>query len=175
MKDTAKYILGYSLGVVFFIVLIPLIIYCLSYFDNIFQGKVLIYSKILRLILSIIVFLVGAVFVIWSNVFLYKIGKGGPTEGFGVAISPPTKKLVTTGPYKYSRNPMVFGAYSIYTSIVIVLNSIIGLIFLACLILISVLYLKRSEEKRLERDFREDYLEYKKKVPMIFPIKFYTR
>ncbi|MBP6284153.1 MAG: isoprenylcysteine carboxylmethyltransferase family protein, partial [Paludibacteraceae bacterium] len=99
------------------------------------------------------------------------IGKGGPTEGLGVSISPQTKKLVTIGPYKYSRNPMVFGAFSLYVSIVIFLNSIIGLISLLILLLIAINYLRLSEEKRLYKDFGDEYIDYKKKVSMIFPIK----
>lgn len=108
---------------------------------------------------------------IWSNIFLYEKGKGGPAEGLGVAISPKTKKLVTTGPYKYTRNPMVFGAFCLYASLVIFLNSINGLICLLLLVIIAVIYLRLSEEKRLYTDFGDEFLEYRKKVPMIFPFK----
>lgn len=108
---------------------------------------------------------------IWSNVFLFKIGKGGPADGLGVSISPQTKKLVTIGPYRYSRNPMVFGAFSLYVSIVIFLNSIISLISLLIFLFIAINYLRLSEEKRLLKDFGDEYMDYKKKVSMIFPIK----
>ena len=33
------------------------------------------------------------------------------------------------------------------------------------------IYLRKSEEKRLLKDFGDEYEEYKKKVPMIFPVK----
>jgi protein-S-isoprenylcysteine O-methyltransferase Ste14 len=171
MKEALKYILGYLVGGIIFILLIPYGFYMLSQFDYIFHGRVLICFSTLRLVLFSIIFITGAIFAIWSNIFLYKMGKGGPTDAFGVSISPQTKKLVTNGPYKYSRNPMVFGAFSLYTSVVIILNSITGFIFLIFFLILVILYLKLSEEKRLIRDFRDEYIEYKKKVPMIFPIK----
>jgi protein-S-isoprenylcysteine O-methyltransferase Ste14 len=136
MKETGRYILGYILGFTIFIVLIPLGLYRLSGLDYLLSGRVIFNSDILRYIISALIFLVGAYFVIWSNIFLFKIGKGGPVDAFGVSITPQTKKLVTIGPYGYSRNPMVFGAFSVYMSIVLYLNSIIGLI---CLIIILVI------------------------------------
>lgn len=36
----------------------------------------------------------SVIFVVWSNLFLLIRGKGGPTEGLGVAVSPKTSKLV---------------------------------------------------------------------------------
>lgn len=171
MRETLKYILGYLVGFTLFILLIPYGFYKLSQYDCIFHGKVLICSKTLRFVLFAIIFTIGAVFAIWSNLFLFKIGKGGPADAFGVSVSPQTKKLVTTGPYRYSRNPMVFGTLSVYTSIVIILNSISGLLVLTLYIFLIILYLKQSEEKRLKKDFGEEYLEYKRQVPMIFPIR----
>ncbi|MBP6611759.1 MAG: hypothetical protein KA206_11815, partial [Paludibacter sp.] len=121
MNMTIRYIVGYIFGITIFLIFIPLGLYELSMLDYLLSGEKLINSMMLRYIISILFFLAGVYFMIWSNVFLFKIGKGGPTEGLGVSISPQTKKLVTIGPYKYSRNPMVFGAFSLYVSIVIFL------------------------------------------------------
>ncbi len=44
----------------------------------------------------------GLGFVVWSNVSLLVAGKGGPADVFGVAISPRTRQLVTSGPYQFS-------------------------------------------------------------------------
>jgi len=171
MKETVRYIIGYIIGFTIFIVLIPFGLYKLSLSDYLLPGRVLFYSDLLRYIISFLIFLVGAYFAIWSNIFLFEIGKGGPVDALGVSISPQTKKLVTIGPYRYSRNPMVFGAFSLYLSIVLYLNSITGLICIILFLLIMVLYLKLSEEKRLLKDFGDEYIEYKKQVPMIFPTK----
>ncbi len=171
MKETGRYIIGYILGITIFIVLIPFGLYKLSRLDILLSGSALFYSDILRYILSSLIFIIGVYYIIWSNIFLFKIGKGGPVDGFGISISPQTKKLVTTGPYRHSRNPMVFGGFSTYLSIVLFLNSITGLIFLMVFLLIAVYYLKASEEKRLLKDFGDEYIAYKKEVSRIFPIK----
>ena len=166
-----RYIIGYVFGFTIFLLLIPFGLYELTKLDYLLSGRVLINSMILQYIISLLIFLTGAYFMIWSNVFLFNIGKGGPADGLGVSISPQTKKLVTIGPYRYSRNPMVFGAFSLYVSIVIFLNSIIGLISLLIFLFIAINYLRLSEEKRLLKDFGDEYIDYKKKVSMIFPIK----
>lgn len=163
--------MGYVLGVTVFLLLIPFGLYELCKSDFLLPDRVLINSTITRYLISSLFLLTGVYFMIWSNVFLFKIGKGGPADGFGISISPQTKKLVTVGPYKYSRNPMVFGAFSLYISMVIFLNSIIGLVTLLISLLIAIVYLKLSEEQRLLKDFGDDYIEYKRKVSMIFPMK----
>jgi len=93
----------------------------------------------------------------FSSVF---IGKGGPTEGAGIALSPKTKKLVTSGPYKYTRNTMVFGAFCLYFGFSILLNSLVNVFVLSFLLLFALQYLKSSEEKRLLKDFGQDFLNY---------------
>lgn len=173
MKESLRYIFGYLIGFTIFIVLIPAGFIKLSQFGYLFHRTVFISSDTIRYILFAIFFVIGVVFAIWSNLFLYKVGKGGPVDAFGVSISPQTKKLVTTGPYKYCRNPMVFGAFSFYTSLALFLNSLpvfIALIIFICLIIIL---LKISEEKRLLKDLGDEFLAYKKHVPMIFPVKFH--
>jgi protein-S-isoprenylcysteine O-methyltransferase Ste14 len=175
MREAMRYIFGYIFGITIFLLLIPFGLCELSKLDYLLSGKVLINSMIFRYIFSILFFIAGVYFMIWSNVFLFKIGKGGPADGLGISISPQTKKLVTIGPYRYSRNPMVFGAFSLYVSIVIFLNSIIGLISILIFLFISINYLRLSEEKRLLKDFGDEFIDYKKNVSMIFPIKRYKR
>ena len=171
MKTLHRHILGYLIGFSLFIVVLPYDFYTLSRLDFIFNGNVLIRRDLLRFIPAGIFVVPGAVFAIWSNLFLLTVGKGGPTDAFGVSISPQTQKLVTTGPYKYSRNPMVFGALSLYAGIVIFLNSITACIAWVILLILAIVFLKKSEEKRLIRDFGEEYQDYQKKVSMIFPFK----
>ena len=171
MKEKVRYIIGFILGFIICIILVPFGLVKLSHLDYLLYSKILIPSDLLRYIICSILFLVGAWFAIRSNIFLLTVGKGGPLDGFGITISPRTRKLVTVGPYKYCRNPMVFGAFSLYLSIVVFLNSILGFILLLFFLVLGITYLRFSEEKRLIKDFGNKYLEYRKKVPMIFPIK----
>lgn len=52
---------------------------------------------------------------------------------------------------------MVFGMLSLYTAIVIYLNSLVGLGAVVATTLIATVCLKTSEEKRLRADFGEEY------------------
>ena len=171
MKDIIRHIAGYTLGIAIFILLVPYGLFELSKIDHRVLKAGLIESEIFRIVVSFPFFLVGVVFMIWSNIFLLKIGKGGPADGFNISVSPRTKRLVVTGPYRYSRNPMVFGAFSLYISIAIFLNSIICLVSMLTCVLLAIIYLKLTEEKRLLKDFGDEYKEYQKHVSMILPIK----
>jgi protein-S-isoprenylcysteine O-methyltransferase Ste14 len=162
-----KHVIGYAVGFSVFLLVIPVFIYISSEFFGFFP---LFLSKEINYLISIPLFLIGIIFAFWSNIDLFRIGKGGPTDVFGIALSPRTKKLVISGPYRYTRNPMVFGMNAIYFSLAIFLNSWISMALVALFLLIIIVYLKFTEEKRLMKDFGEKYLEYKRKVPMIFPL-----
>jgi hypothetical protein len=97
-------------------------------------------------------------------------GRGGPADGFEVAISPRTEKLVVAGPYRYSRNPMVYGVFSAYFAIAFLRGSLGDLVVLAVIVPLFVSYLKRVEERRLLRDFGEEYEQYRREVSMIVPL-----
>jgi len=169
MKDLTRHIAGYLIGFTVFVLLVPYGLSQLAESGWLFQDVVIFQSDIVRFIISILIFIVGAVFGAWSNIFLYKVGKGGPVEAFGVEISPKTKHLVTSGPYRLTRNPMVFGAFMMYLGVSLYFNSIIDVICVTLFLALLIVLLKFSEEKRLERDFGEEYKAYRKKVPMIFP------
>lgn len=171
MRDTIRHILGYTVGFTIFVLLIPLGLFELSKLDYLVFKAGFIESRLVRIVILVPIFVVGVIFMIWSNISLFKIGKGGPADGFSISISPRTKKLVVVGPYRYTRNPMIFGAFSLYFSIGIFLNSIICLISLLIFLFLVIIYLKLTEEKRLLKDFGNEYIDYKNRVSMIFPMK----
>lgn len=168
-KEILKHIIGYGIGSLVFIILIPYIIYVFSVTELLILNSVLFVPDLIKYMISIPLFIIGSIFAIWSNVDLFKIGQGGPADLFNIKVSPRTKKLVVIGSYKYTRNPMVFGMNSIYYSIAFFLNSIDSLLFVSLFLLLIVFYLKYAEEKRLLKDFGKEYLAYKKKVSMIIP------
>jgi protein-S-isoprenylcysteine O-methyltransferase Ste14 len=167
-KKVLRHIAGFLFGGTVFALLIPFGLYHLSDVDRLL-GLPTFAASPLRLIPAVLVGAVGLLFVFWSNLFLVTRGKGGPAEGFGVAVSPRTEKLVVTGPYRWSRNPMVFGAFASYTALAFLWGTITGLIVLALFFPFAVFYLKRSEETRLLKDFGKEYEEYRKRVSMIVP------
>ena len=76
----------------------------------------------------------------------------------------PTTKILDTGFYGYSRNPIYLGMILIYLGISCFFNFVWFLPFLPiCLLMIHFGVILR-EEKYLESKFGEDYLDYKKRV-----------
>lgn len=164
-----RYLAGYALGISLFMILIPYTIWLLSSTDNIlFKTHILPFDYV-RLAVSIALFSVGMLFVVWSNTFLLFKGKGGPADIADITISPRTKFLVTQGPYKYTRNPMAFGANTVYISIAIYLNSLGCLIVTAIFFLLTIIYVIPMEERRLLDDFGTDYMKYKSETPAVIP------
>ncbi len=169
-KETLRFIPGYIFGITVFMFIIPALIFCAAYFSApVFQSFLFDDDRIGAL-LALLFCIPGTVFMVWSNMVLFKTGKGGPAEGFGIEISPKTKFLVTDGPYRYTRNPMVFGAFCMYLSLVFIYNSWGSLLLVILFLPVAILYLKKSEEKRMVRDFGEDYIMYRDRVPLFFPL-----
>lgn len=169
-KEMGKYITGYIVGGSMFLLVIPGIIYSVSSFSGSLFPYSICGDTELRILVSFIVLIPGIFFMVWSNASLFITGKGGPAEGFGIEISPKTKVLVTSGPYRYTRNPMVFGAYIIYLSLTVYFNSYPAMIFVLIFFPVIIFYLKKSEEKRLVKDFGEEYVKYRERVSMLIPL-----
>lgn len=169
-SNIIKHILGYILGSFVFLILMPFVIYLTSSISSASLGLNIFLIKLVGYLVAILLSGTGIVFVIWSNIDLFIVGKGGPTDFFNKSISPRSKTLVINGPYRYTRNPMVFGMNALYISLSIFLNSLSALLFCFIFLSVVILYLKRTEEKRLLKDFGDEYLEYNKRVSMIFPL-----
>ncbi|MGA2668213.1 MAG: isoprenylcysteine carboxylmethyltransferase family protein [Ignavibacteria bacterium] len=118
-----------------------------------------------RYIVSFPLMLLGFFLVIWSNVHFRKV-KGTP-----VPFNPPPN-LVTTGPFAYTRNPMTTGLFLLMFGLGFHAGSALSVfIFTPLYIIIHILELKYVEEPEIEKRLGQEYLEYKKKVPMVFPYK----
>ncbi len=168
-NNLIHHIAGYLIGSLLFVLFIPFIISMLAqYYKNYIQLE-LISNYELKIIISLLFLIIGVLFIIWSLVVQNKIGKGGPAELLNIEISPKTKKLVISGPYKYTRNPMLFGTCMYYYSISIFLNSIIALMISIIFMSIMIIYVKIFEERRLLKEFGDNYIDYKAKVSIFLP------
>ncbi|MBV6478667.1 MAG: hypothetical protein HGGPFJEG_01422 [Ignavibacteria bacterium] len=76
----------------------------------------------------------------------------------------PTKKLVITGLYRFSRNPMYVGVILILTGESLFFMSIELLAYDAAVLILFNAFIMLHEEPRLKKDFGDDYLHYCKKV-----------
>ena len=90
--------------------------------------------------------------------------EGNPFDAYNHELAPRTKHLMTDGPYRFSRNPMLLGVYIYYIGVIIWLLKCWPLVVFAFIVVLLTLQV-RSEEKRLEADFGEEYRVYREKVP----------
>jgi len=169
MNNDNKMILGYIVGGLLVIVLVPSIIYIItSLFDNVYRFEI-IRNPIIKWIIIIILLITGLIFGIWSVIIQNTIGEGGPVEIGNIEISPKTKNLVVSGPYKNTRNPMLFGTFLIYLAFAIFINSITSVVIVCAIFVFMLTVVVKMEEKRLLKDFGNQYEEYRKKVSMFIP------
>jgi protein-S-isoprenylcysteine O-methyltransferase Ste14 len=90
-------------------------------------------------------------------------------RGTPVPLSPPPK-LVTVGPYRLVRNPMLTGIFIQLFGLGIFFGSVSLLfIFTPLFVVINVWELKKVEEPELAKRLGKDYTEYSERVPMFFP------
>jgi protein-S-isoprenylcysteine O-methyltransferase Ste14 len=76
----------------------------------------------------------------------------------------PQKKLITTGPFRFSRNPLYLGGnLFIFLGAVLFLGSPTGIV-LTAINLIFVDLMIRREEKQLAHDFGEEWVSYRNRV-----------
>ena len=76
----------------------------------------------------------------------------------------PQRTLVTSGPYRFSRNPLYLGGnVFIFFGAALLVGSPSALLITALHLPLVNLFIRR-EEKQLEKNFGEQWLEYKKQV-----------
>jgi protein-S-isoprenylcysteine O-methyltransferase Ste14 len=168
-RKTLQYIIGYLIGGSLFLIGIPCGLYRVSRSFDHLTGIQLIPISGLRLTLAVILLLFGLLFAFWSIVVQNTIGKGGPLEAVNIEVSPKTQNLVVTGPYRYTRNPMLFGACVFYYAVAIYLNSVIAIAIVALFMAFMLILVKLTEERRLLKDFGSEYEEYRQRVSMFVP------
>ena len=84
----------------------------------------------------------------------------------GTNINPlqPATSLVTTGPFRFSRNPLYLSLTLLFAGLSLILNSLWGLIALAPVLAILHFGVILREERYLEAKFGESYRQYRTQV-----------
>jgi protein-S-isoprenylcysteine O-methyltransferase Ste14 len=168
-RKTLQHIMGYLIGGLLFLIGIPCGLYQVSRSFDHLVGIQLIPISGLRLTIATLSLLVGLLFAFWSIVVQNMVGKGGPLEAATIEVSPKTQNLVVSGPYRYTRNPMLFGTCVYYYAVAIYLNSVIAIALVTLFMTLMLILVKRTEEPRLLKDFGSDYEEYRQQVSMFVP------
>ncbi len=101
---------------------------------------------------------VGVAYALWGLLYLRR----------SFSILPEARRLVTTGPYGLSRNPLYLGEFTASLGVVLPnfgpWQALVLVVFIACQLLRI-----RWEEQVLARTFPDDYKEYFKSVPRFIP------
>ncbi len=144
---------GIVTGFVFLVAFPFLVIQVNSYF-----GLLQIDYVVLDIVGVFLVFCGILMFLYCSGIF-WKLGKGTPAP-----IEPP-RKIVTEGIYRYTRNPMYLGYFSIVTGQAFFFGDILLFAYLLFVILLINVYLLFFEEPALKKRFGKEYEDYVSQTP----------
>lgn len=75
-----------------------------------------------------------------------------------------TSWVVTTGIYRHTRNPMYLGLMLLLAALSIYLGAVVGLLGVVLFVWYTTVFQIMPEERVLEAQFGEDYLDYKARV-----------
>ena len=155
---TIREIAGYVLGGVLFVGVLPTIMWLASGMPNL-----AVHIGMWRALGTGILILGGLSLSIWTIAYMKTRGKGNPMDAFGKEIGPRTQHLMTDGPYRLNRNPMLTGTLLYLAGFIGWLWTwqalLVGGIFFV-IMFVQVL----TEEHRLRRDFGEEYDAYCKRT-----------
>mmetsp|Transcript_2508 Transcript_2508/g.3314 ORF Transcript_2508/g.3314 Transcript_2508/m.3314 type:complete len:227 (+) Transcript_2508:1-681(+) len=130
--------------------------------DGINHLKILGLSWFITYYIGAILIVVGLAWAIWARRAL-----GNQWRGHVEARS--DHKLIVEGPYRITRHPIYTGMFLLAIGCVISGGaSFRGLIALA-VFLASYYYKMHLEEDLLVQQFKQQYIQYRKKVPKVFP------
>lgn len=150
-KQQLKNIGGYILGGILFVVLVPLIMWVVS----LPVPAIGVVQYVIASVLSVI----GLSLSIWTIVYMKNVGKGNPMDAFGHAMGKQTSRLMTKGPYRLCRNPMLLGIFIYLIGLCVIFLTWQALMVFFIFVGIMVVQVI-TEEKRLRADFGKEYDEY---------------
>ena len=149
---------GYLLGFLVFVAGIPAVMWWVS-------GRPFPWAPVwLKAVPAALLMVIGLSLSIWAIVHMKKVGEGNPFDAYNHAVAPRTRHLMTDGPYRFSRNPMLVGVYIYDMGLILWLQSWWPVLVFAGEVIFLTLQV-RAEEKRLEADFGDAYRAYRQRVP----------
>lgn len=155
-------IFGYLLGGIVFVGLMPALMWLVSCRPSLWPVGVA------QAIISITLIVTGLTLSIYAIVYMRNVGDGNPMDAFNNEIAPRTRHLMTNGPYRLSRNPMLTGIFLYLVGCEIWLLTWQALVFFVVFVLIMLLQV-HSEEKRLRKDFGDEYDAYCQRTGRFWP------
>ena len=117
----------------------------------------------------------GAAATLSGALVVYESIRALLVDGRGVPLgdlipSQQSRRLITSGVYSSTRNPMLLGYLAALSGLGCALRSPSAALFLpAAYTLVWTAWIKGREEPRLERRFGEEYVEYRATTPFLIP------
>lgn len=113
--------------------------------------------------LGVLLIIPGALLWGWCIVLFWR------AHGTPVPFHPP-QTLVTSGPFRYVRNPILVAVFLCLFGVGLVLHSFsLVFLWLPAFFLLNAIELKYVEEPELGRRLGEDYESYRRRVPRFLP------
>ena len=130
-------------------IVIPLVV---GVIIEIFFSRQLFPSSVFLLVLALMLLIFGLTFMIWS------------VREVGMLDMVAPERLITSGPYSFSRNPMYVSWISIYLSVFFINRSLWLLLLLFVAILITHYVVIIREERILRQKFGDQFEKYCERV-----------
>ena len=99
----------------------------------------------------------GLVLALWSRSLFLR-------NSTTLQLSEEPTSLVTSGPFRLSRNPIYLGMASILLGVAVLQGTLVAFAFPALFVMVIQFFIIPGEERKLENLFGELYREYKKSV-----------
>ena len=158
--STLQKLLSMVPGFIIFLVISPFIIYQLSAYLSRFLPVA--FPRPLELSIMAISLLVSLSLMTWALFELWTKGEGTP------APITPTHRLVTSGPYRWSRNPIELGTNIYFLALGIFFDSLVtGILCMIFGLIVGIAYIKLIEEKEMFVRFGDAYNRYIESVPFM--------
>ena len=107
----------------------------------------------------------GLIQLIYTISIFFSMGKG--------TIAPwnPTRNLIKTGIYGYTRNPMMIAVFFVLMGESSIAGSVYLVVYSVIFVIVNLFYIPLVEEPKLIKRFGEEYIKYQKEVPRWLPTK----
>lgn len=165
-RRTTGVYLAFVIALAFEMFGIPLSIYIITWLFGIYYPIDAVWGHTLYPFIGLTGMWIGTALNVVGIIFIIRGWKKIYREYWGQELD--KRKLVTTGIYRYIRHPQYSGFIIITLGLLIHWATIPLIIMLPILVLLYY-KLSKKEEKLLEEEFGDKYLEYKREVPRFFP------
>jgi len=117
----------------------------------------------------------GVLFIVFGGAVLISTRRAiyQPSQWDGTSYALPgtgePNQLVTNGPYRFVRHPMVASVILVLVGETLLTQSLMLALWIAFVMVVGILIMVYVEEPRLEKKFGDAYRKYKKEVPRFIP------